>query len=128
MKSATLIDGSALLSLIYQETGSDQIQKAVIKGAAMSALCVTEVMSVLIKSGWSIEEAKSIIEDLNIEVLPFDRECAMFGAQIMTKETSLSKSDIACLATALAFKTNVLTANPGLNSVRITGVRTTLLA
>jgi len=122
-----ILDSSALLSLIFDEKGSAEIHQSVLEGVAMSAVSVAEIIDVLIQNKWSLEEAKSVIEELNIKILPFAQDESIVAGQIISKSrsTALAIGDVACLATAATNKLAVVTSIPSWKKIKIPGVKIT---
>lgn len=107
-----LLDASALLALINQETGSENVAAAM-STACMSAVNATEVVSKLIDKGFSEVEIREIFDALKVLIIPFDEEQGFIAGLLRanTKRLGLSLGDRACLSLAIKQKLLVLTAD-----------------
>jgi PIN domain nuclease of toxin-antitoxin system len=103
--SEVVLDASALLALLGEEAGADEVEKHV-PGAAISAVNLSEVVAKLADSGLSGEEISGAVGGLGLEVHPF----------------GLGLGDRACLALAAALGLPALTADRTWSAVR-TGAR-----
>ncbi len=66
--ASALLDASALLALLHEETGSDQVRSAVVAGAAMSAVNAAEVAARLHSDNWNGAEVAGVFDMPNIDV------------------------------------------------------------
>ena len=116
-----LLDASALLALINNETGADIIE-SLIGNIIISSVNVTEVASKLCDIVGNIKEDDQhrlqTIREMAIEpfvrsVISFDQELAYIaaGLRAQTKHKGLSLGDRACLATAIKLSLPVYTAD-----------------
>jgi PIN domain nuclease of toxin-antitoxin system len=108
--SEVVVDASAVLALLNQETGSEEISQC-IENAAISAVNLSEVIAKLAEAGIPAEDISQILTNLNLEVIPFNAEQA-FQAGMMrpaTKSLGLSFGDRACLALGIYLQQPVLT-------------------
>lgn len=82
-----------------------------IPGAAISAVNLSEVISKLVERGMTGEIIRSTLEDIQVDVYPFDRESAYRagGLRKVTKDLGLSFGDRACLALGSQLQVPVLT-------------------
>jgi PIN domain nuclease of toxin-antitoxin system len=105
-----VLDASALLALLNAEPGQEVVQRS-IPGAAISAVNLSEVVAKLTEAGMSEEAVRSTLEDIEIDVHPFDRESAYrTGAlRTATKKLGLSLGDRACIALGGQVQRPVLT-------------------
>jgi PIN domain nuclease of toxin-antitoxin system len=104
------LDASALLALLNEEPGSQAVETT-IPGAAISAVNLSEVISKLVERGMTGEIIRSTLEDIQVDVYPFDRESAYRagGLRKVTKDLGLSFGDRACLALGSQLQVPVLT-------------------
>jgi ribonuclease VapC len=107
-----VLDASCLLALINEEAGRDIVQKA-LPGSIMSAVNVSEVVTVLTRLGIPHEKIHSTIKSLVHAVAPFDEEQAYIagGLYIETQAKGLSFGDRACLSLGKVKNMAVLTAD-----------------
>lgn len=110
--SRVLLDASALLALINQETGSEKVAM-VMPTACMSAVNVAEVVSKLTDKGFSEVEIREVFEALKLLIIPFDEEQGFIAGLLRanTKSLGLSLGDRACLSLAIKQKLLILTAD-----------------
>lgn len=106
-----IFDASAVLALLRGEPGGDAADRH-LPDAAMSAVNLSEVVAVLIRKGMPPEAAQEAIEDLELDIVPFDRDLAYRAAALIpvTIALGLSLGDRACLALAQARNQPALTA------------------
>jgi ribonuclease VapC len=100
-RTLMIFDASALLALLCGEPGSDAADQY-LTDAAVSAINLSEVVAVLIRKGMPPEAAQQAVEDLELDVVPFDRDQAYRTARLAatTAAYGLSLGDRACLALA----------------------------
>ena len=105
-----VLDASALLALLNEEPGSEEVDQT-IPGAAISAVNLSEVISKFNERGMTEKVVRSTLEDIQIDVYPFDRESAYkAGAlRMATKGLGLSFGDRACLSLGWQLQRPVLT-------------------
>ena len=110
--SRVVLDASALLAYLNGEPGGEQVP-ATSGSALISAVNLSEVVSVLTVQGVSIETVRRSFSRIILDVISFDRVHAE-GAGCMTVKTKsqgLSLGDRACLTLALYAEAPVLTAD-----------------
>ena len=109
--SKYVLDASAVLALLNQETGQEKVA-GVLDESVMSTVNFCEVMGKLIDAGLPEDEASDSIELLNIEVIDFDKETARVAAALRarTRKLGLSLGDRSCLALGLARRNTIVTA------------------
>ncbi len=83
--SEVVVDASAVLALLNQETGSEEILQF-IGNAAISSVNLSEVVAKLAEAGIPEEDIRQILGNLNLEVVPFNEEQA-FKAGMMRPTT-----------------------------------------
>ncbi len=118
-----LLDASALLALINEEPGADQVEK-VLADAAISTVNAAEVASKLNEFGWSPDEIAPVFHHLQLDILSFDLDTALACGQLrsVTKKLGLSLGDRACIATGLSTRYRILTADQSWTQLRIRGL------
>jgi PIN domain nuclease of toxin-antitoxin system len=109
--SEVILDSSALLALIYQESGCEIVAKE--KQIVMSTVNFTEVISKLIERGMSEADIQDTLAALNLTLVSYDEKIAYEAGRlrISTRKLGLSLGDRACLATARIREASVLTAD-----------------
>lgn len=108
------IDASALLAMLFAEPGADIVADAIAGSAAMSAVNLSEVATVLVRHG---RDAESILRPVReqLAVEPFADADALAAAALypLTASKGLSLGDRACLALAQRLGVPALTAEHG---------------
>ena len=96
-----VLDASALLALMRGEPGGDAVA-ALLATAVIGAVNLSEVVAKLQERGVPDAIIDESLADLDLHVIPFDREQAMRAGKLRqaTRSLGLSFGDRACLATA----------------------------
>ncbi|WP_427161700.1 PIN domain-containing protein [Aliinostoc sp. HNIBRCY26] len=71
--SKVVVDASAVLALLNQETGSEEILQ-LIDNAAISSVNLSEVIAKLAEAGIPEEDMRKILLNLNLEVILFNQD------------------------------------------------------
>lgn len=108
-----LLDASAVLTLLKRETGAESVEQALLTGASISSVNLSEVLGKLFDTGIDIVDATRAIEGLGLTVVDFEYPHALLCAEMRasTRQLGLSFADRACLATGKLMKAIVLTAD-----------------
>lgn len=117
MESPTcVLDASALLAYLNDEAGAQVVEEALIRGAAISAVNLAEVLSKLSEAGKQPDEVSEALErrgflGRTLAVFPVTTEDALVIANLhrRTKVHGLSLGDRACLALARRLQVRALT-------------------
>lgn len=114
--SKFVLDASALMAYYYRESGADVVDSAISKGAVISTVNWSEVLSKISDKGEDIISFASKIyqEEFDwLTVIPMTEPDAVQIAQLRqpTKLLGLSLGDRACLALGMRLKLTVLTAD-----------------
>ena len=119
-----VLDASATLAVIFEETGADAVALALRSGAAMSTVNAAEVSARLHQDRWTDPEVALAFEELGIELLPFGPETAMLSGKYRNATThlGLGLGDRACLATACLEQCPALTADQSWRQLELVGV------
>jgi len=127
-KNKVLFDASALLALIQQESGLEILEE-VASIAAISSVNLSEVISVLARSGMPEEAIKETINSSITDFIPFSQEEAELAGQLITKTQSfgLSLGDRACIATGLIHNLNIYTTDQAWKKLEVKGLSLTLV-
>lgn len=117
--SEYVLDSSALLAIIHEETGADVVEKVLSK-CVVSAVNLSETIGKLAIDGVPLPEALNIVSDMVQSIIPFDTEIALIAARLMpnTRALGLSLGDRACLATAEHLKMGAVTADKAWGKLR----------
>jgi len=108
--SKTVVDASAVLAFILQETGAEAV--ADLRGSGViSTVNLAEVASRLVDLGYTRRKIDAALNDLFLTVEPFGKADATQAALLRTstRHVGLSLGDRACLALAMRERLPVLT-------------------
>lgn len=96
-----VLDASAVLALLAEEPGADEVE-AILDGAVMSAVNLSEVLQKSEQHGIDTEGLEYDLEALGVGFRPFDVPQARAAAEIWARvpRAGLSLGDRACLALA----------------------------
>ena len=100
--SKSILDASALLALLKEEPGSEQVIEAITEGAAISTVNFSEVVAKLNEAGMPEEAIHESLDSLGLEIVNFGGELAYLAGllRLSTKHAGLSLGDRCCLALA----------------------------
>lgn len=110
---SVVLDASALLALLFDESGAVVVERALGEDARISAVNLSEVMAKLLEHGLAEREAREAVEGLPIRIVAFDAELAILAAGLRsaTRGAGLALGDRACLALGIRENARVLTAD-----------------
>ncbi len=113
MKSSAVLDASAVMAVLNQETGAEQLTSLLLLDAACSAVNAAEVQGKLVERGLDPEDAWRDVTAVVRRAVPFTTEHAKTAASLVTRTRALGLSfgDRACLALALELDAPVYTAD-----------------
>jgi ribonuclease VapC len=114
MTESLVLDASAVLAYLQDETGSEKVHAALLDGKAiMSTVNYAEVVGKLLEAGLPESSVKTVVGNLELQIEPLDEKQAWtIGLlRISTREFGLSLADRACLALAYIKKIPVVTAD-----------------
>ena len=125
--SEVVVDASAILALLNQETGSEEVSRFIGK-AAISTVNLSEIIAKLADAGIPEKDIRQILSNLNLEVINFNKEQALKAGMLrpITKSIGLSFGDRACLALGIILNQPVLTTDRLWSSINV-GVEVRLL-
>jgi len=105
-----LLDTSAIIALLKKEPGYETLEE-VIANSSISIINLSELVSVLTRSGIAENEIDEIIKDIIPEVTPFNEDIAINTGKLIkqTKDFGLSFGDRACIATGIYYNMPVYT-------------------
>jgi ribonuclease VapC len=100
-----VLDASAILAVVQQEIGGEQVMTALEDGQmtlVVSSVNLCEVVTKLIRMGHSAAEVPISIEPFLKYEVDFDSEQALYAGELsrLTRRLGLSLGDRACLALA----------------------------
>lgn len=128
-----VLDASAILAWLKQETGWEKVSAAMDARFVVSAANHAEVVGKLVDEKVPREDIALMLEEFVAELVPVDHVIAELAGHLRgpTRDRGLSLGDRLCLATALAFakdnSTTVLTADRGWSQVKLPGVQVALI-
>ena len=116
-----VLDASALLAVLNQETGAEGLTPEILSGAAISTVNLAEVHSKLVGRGLSPDGAWEAALGPVREAVPFTAEHARIAGDLVaqTRPLGLSLGDRACLALGLALKIPVYTADQSWKKLKV---------
>jgi ribonuclease VapC len=96
-----ILDSSAVLAVLNEEQGAGAVTE-ILDDAIISAVNYAEVVSKLVERGATLEQARTMLRVIDIEVVEFDRPMAERTGELRapTRRLGLSLGDRACLALA----------------------------
>jgi len=109
-----VLDTSAVLAYLFQETGADQVLPVLeADSGIISSVNYAELVGKLIDQGMSVEIIRETLFDLELQVVDYDTAQAFETGVLRTisKAFGLSLGDRACLALATTKKLPILTAD-----------------
>ena len=114
--SSSVLDASAVLAFVLGEPGGSKVRNY-IAGGKWSAVNYAEVLTRLAELSGSLEDTRSRIDQLELELIPLDADQAALIASLRpaTRKYGLSLADRACLALAIACRAPVITADQSWN-------------
>lgn len=130
----TVLDASALIAFLRGESAADQVAELLRRRPppSVSAVNLAEVIDTLVRvegqAGDRVNDALDLLLVGGLEVQPFwlpnSRRTASIRAAVYDRKTSaLSLADCACLATAIALRTDLATTDAALaDAARAAGV------
>ncbi|MEI6415563.1 MAG: TolC family protein [Pseudomonadota bacterium] len=98
-----LLDASAVLAFMSNETGAEKVRAVLLEGqAGVTAINISEVAAKLIARGLSSVEAEFQCRSMGLDILETDEGIAFAAAALVpfTQPLGLSLGDRVCLATA----------------------------
>ena len=110
MSESYVLDASAVLCLLQAENGAERVAEA-LPDAMIGAVNYSEVVAKLVEAGIDEMTVDSLIDKLQLNVIPFDRVQARLAGSLRstTRKLGLSLGDRACLALAAAKGATALT-------------------
>jgi ribonuclease VapC len=120
--SGIILDASAILAVIHQESGYEKLTPDLLAKAVASTVNLAEVQGKLVSRGWMSDEAWEDATSPIQEVLAFNQEHARIAGDLIaqTRHLGLSLGDRACLALGMALKVPVYTAEKTWKSLGLT--------
>jgi PIN domain nuclease of toxin-antitoxin system len=109
--TTSVLDASAVLAVMNNERGADNVIEALKGGAFLSSVNYAEVITKLNEKGLDRETARRSVLRIGVQVLDFEIDLADRTGElrIQTKSQGLSLADRACLALAERHRLPALT-------------------
>ncbi len=119
--SRVVLDASAVLALLNNESGADKLTPELLNDAICSTVNLAEVQTKLVSAGGSPDEAWEDTLSPIREAAPFTEEHAKIagGLVAQTRALGLSLGDRACLALGLALKAPVYTTDESWKKLKL---------
>ncbi len=97
-----VLDASALLALLKQEDGSEQVAEFITERAVINSVNLSEVIAKLSEAGMPEDAIHETLDMLTLMTVDFDMALAYEAGLLrpLTKQAGLSLGDRACLALA----------------------------
>lgn len=97
-----VLDTSAVLAILFRETGQDVVRSALHEGALLSTVNFAEAVTRLVRDGMAADRAAAAITALPIGLRDLDAQLATDAGALFTQTRpfGLSLGDRACLALA----------------------------
>ena len=126
--SSVVLDASAVIALLRDETGSELIA-TYIGDAAISAVNLQEVVKALLLRGVNIEAARKMLDALHLDVRAHDVEDAYDAAKLheATMVHGSGLGDRTCMALAIKEKCPVITTDQAWAKLDIDGLKVVLV-
>jgi ribonuclease VapC len=107
-----VVDASAVLALLFGEPGAELVADAITEGAAISAVNLSEVATLLLRHGHDPQTLLAPVRE-QVTVEPFTSEDALAAAALYPRTSThgLSLADRACLALARRLNAIAVTAD-----------------
>ena len=114
---SVVLDASALLAVLLDETGADFVVD-VLRGSRLSTVNLSECLSRVIERGHAALALETIVRSFEIELVPFSSEHARQAAELRaaSRHLGLALGDRACLALAMEWRRPLLTGDRRLAS------------
>jgi PIN domain nuclease of toxin-antitoxin system len=119
--NSIVLDASAILAIINQESGADKLTPELLANAICSTVNLAEVQAKLVSRGWSPDEAWEDATSPIREAVPLSEEHAKVAGSlvVLTRSLGLSLGDRACLALGVAIKAPVYTAEKAWSKLKL---------
>jgi PIN domain nuclease of toxin-antitoxin system len=123
-----VLDASALLALLQGEPGTEMVA-GLLPNCCMSAVNLSEVVAKLLDHNMPVRAARAALDELSIDVHPFDRDAAYAAGELRqsTKRLGLSFGDRACLALAARLGVAAVTADRAWATLREASAQVTVI-
>ena len=126
--TSVVLDASAVLALIREEPGADQVAPYIGR-AAISAVNLQEIVKELLLSGLDKETIRELLDELRLDVHAHEVEAAYAAAALhaQTRQFGRGLGDRSCLALAVQLGVPALTADRDWKKVKVKNLKLGLL-
>lgn len=107
----TVLDASAVLTLLFGEPGATTVAEAIATGATISTVNLAETATVLVRNDIDVRVLEAVQEQVVVEPLAAEDAMALAALYPAVASRGLSLGDRACLALARRRKAPALTAD-----------------
>jgi len=107
----TILDASALLAFVQDESGADAVEEVLLSGAACGAANWLEVAQKVLAAERDWDLVRTLLLSYDLEVVPVTTDDAEVAARRWRAGAGLSLGDRLCLALAERLDSDVLTAD-----------------
>lgn len=110
MTERYVLDASAVMCLIRNESGADTVKSA-LPDSCMSAVNLAEIIAKMSELGMAESLITQVLDPLQLKIVPFDSDLARASGLLRpaTRALGLSLGDRACLALAAKLGATALT-------------------
>ena len=118
-----VLDASAVLAMVYQEPGADDIASR-LDGSLISSVNFSEVLQKARAEGYDLDEIAALLRSMVDGIVPFDDRRALETAALweQTRIAGLSLADRACLALTAAVSGVAVTTDSAWAKLELPGV------
>ncbi|MFM9877071.1 MAG: type II toxin-antitoxin system VapC family toxin [Rhodoglobus sp.] len=118
-----MLDASAVLALIYNEPGADEVMEY-LDGSVISSVNFSEVLQKAASAGHNIADVATLLRQTVTGVVPLDDRLAVETAELWssTRTAGLSLADRACLTLARAMSGVAITADRAWADLQLPGI------
>ena len=119
--SKVVLDASAVLALLNQEPGAQNLTPELLRDATASTVNLAEVQTKLVREGGDPDEAWELARAPISEAEPFTGEQAKIAGTLVkqTRTLGLSLGDRACLALAMSLGAPVYTTDKDWKNLKL---------
>ena len=122
--SDVVLDASAVLAMLRDEPGGDTVADYIGR-AAISAVNLQEVAKEMLLEGATVAAARSVLEELGLELHSHDADAAYEAAGLyeQTRQHGRGLGDRSCIALGLRLGVPVLTADREWKRIKLEGLQ-----
>ena len=112
ISTVRVIDSSAILAILFDETGAEQAKKLGAQGV-ISSVNLCEIILKCGSKSFGPDDVMDFLDGSGYSIAPFDEAMAIIAADIKRLDSTknLSLADCACLACAISLGMEIVTAD-----------------